>query len=315
MTGERDGPGVQQGLGNEYTAFKEEDEDMMDFISFDKPSEDIESILFNDGFPQDQPQHHPQASHEDDGSFINGNGNGNENGVDNSPPMWSNQPEHQFVSNESYRAAQTELSSLMFGRKYGPEKPNDDLMISPATHHHANSADIIAQHDSNQSTNYKFQLHLGDMPTKSRVETQIKCRMVLHPTPEEHLLHLPADTIARPKFQLRDRFMPSPNTLHLDVDVVSQADPSKPVFMCFRCINRERKRAFRKKNLDTNEEYYWNEERVRRLIIFNSKEVVPFSLSKSCDIGNNNITQGKEIELPLRLACYCRHHSAKDGFR
>lgn len=251
--------------------------------------------------------------HENDDSFMTNNGNGVDDG--NSPSMRNNQPQHQFVSNESYRAAQTELSSLMFGRKYGPDSPNDDLLISPSTHHHANSADIIAQHDSNQNNNYKFQLHLGDMPTKSRVETQIKCRMVLHPTPEEHLLHLPADTIARPKFQLRDRFQPSPNALHLDVDVVSQAEPSKPVFMCFRCINRERKRAFRKKNLDSNEEYYWNEERVRRLIIFNSKEVIPFSLSKSCDIGNNNITQGKEIELPLRLACYCRHHTAKDGFR
>lgn len=317
-----------------------EDDEMMDFISFDKqPSDVIDSLLFNDeSFPTDGNSNvngfydGDMITENGNGSFNNTNGNGNwipstldeqqhhravSTQSDSPPPQQQNPQFNNNLSHESYRAAQDELSSLMFGRTYGPNTSNDDLKIDPYLPAAGGDlAQVIADYDNGVSSeNCKFKLHLGDMPSKSRVETQIKCRLVVYSTPEEHLLHLPADTIARPKFQLRDPFVPSPNTLHLDVDVVSQTQPSKPVFMCSRCVNRERKRAFRKKNLDSNEEFYWNEERLRRLIIFNSKEVVPFSLAKSCDVGYNNIVEGKEIELPLRLACYCRHHSAKRGFR
>uniref|UniRef100_A0A060TEX2 ARAD1D11352p n=1 Tax=Blastobotrys adeninivorans TaxID=409370 RepID=A0A060TEX2_BLAAD len=216
-------------------------------------------------------------------------------------------------SNGLYRAAQAQLSAMKFGRDYstGPipvDPPRDYEQLMQEY------SQILQQGGVDQSQ-YKYRLYVGDMPYKSRVETQIKCRLVLSPVPSEFLLHLPSDTIARPKFQLHDKFKPTPNSLDLDVDVISDANHHKPIFICSRCMNREKKRAFRKKNLDSNEEYHWNEDRPRRLAIFNSKEVVAFSLAKACDVGEDNIIQGKEIEVPMRLACYCRHHGAKSGFR
>ncbi|PRT53138.1 Protein SPT23 [Wickerhamiella sorbophila] len=162
---------------------------------------------------------------------------------------------------------------------------------------------------------YKYHLHLGELPDRSRVETQIKCNLFLTPYPEENLLHLPADTIARPRFQLRDDFRPHPQILDLEVDVVVPEKPLEPVLMCPKCISREKKRAFRKKTLDENEEHHWNENRARRIVIFNCRELLVLPLPKRVKLPSGEIVEGREIELPLRLACYCRHHIAKDGYK
>lgn len=162
---------------------------------------------------------------------------------------------------------------------------------------------------------YKYHLHLGELPDRSRVETQIKCSLFLTPYPEENLLHLPADTIARPRFQLRDDFRPHPQILDLEVDVVVPEKPLEPVLMCPKCISREKKRAFRKKTLDENEEHHWNENRARRIVIFNCRELLVLPLPKRVKLPTGEIVEGREIELPLRLACYCRHHIAKDGYK
>ncbi|ANB13093.1 Mga2p [Sugiyamaella lignohabitans] len=210
---------------------------------------------------------------------------------------------------ESYRDAQVLISKMIFGRQSASV---EDEIVSASTTTEPIS-EILAYPERCET--YKYRMHVVDIPSRSRVETQIKCRLIFSPTPDEHLLHLPADTMARPRFQLKDKFVSHPNTLSLEVDVVAQNLPDKPLYMCSKCISREMKRAFRKKSLDPNEEYHWNPDRRRRIVIFNCREVVAFPLPLECDLGNGQTVKGKEIVLPLRLGCYCRHHGAKPGYK
>lgn len=225
----------------------------------------------------------------------------NSNGVNNNS---------NYSSNDSYNAAQAQLSSLTFGRIY-----DNSLAVETSLRHSVQpTEDWVKVLQSTDLASYKYNLFIGGLPLRSRVETQIKCRLVLSPGPPQHLLHLPWDAISRPRFQLREKFVPTSNILQLEVDVVSASNPRQQIYMCDKCLNREKKRAFRKKNLDQSEERYWSESRLRRLAIFNCKEVVSIPLEKSCAVDNNQIVQGREIHLPLRLACYSRHHAAKNGY-
>lgn len=160
-------------------------------------------------------------------------------------------------------------------------------------------------------TKLKYQLVLDKFPDKSRVETQIKCNLTICTSdgrpPSESLLKLPADTIMRPRFQLKDadqlkqpEFLHS--TLYLEIDAINPHVPDEPIAMCAKCLAREKKRAFRKKTLDPNEEQCWTESVSRRIVIINGKEVVPIRASGA-------------VELPLRIGCYCRHHAAKSGYQ
>jgi hypothetical protein len=222
-------------------------------------------------------------------------------------------PDRDYAFN---RTIENELGALTFGRKYGSDsvKANNDLNIVPSVNLQE-IQELISEDEKSLGQKYKYKLYLGETPSKSRVETQIKCRLIISENASESLLHLPTDTIARPRFQLRDTFKPSSSILDLSIDVISANDPERQILLCDRCTNRERKRAFRKKNLDSNEEYHWNDDRPRRLAIFNCREVVAFSQIKTCQVEDNHVVKGKEVELPLRLACYCRHHDAKSGFR
>lgn len=215
------------------------------------------------------------------------------------------EPSPQF--NEDYRLAQQHLKDAVFGRTHTSAGP------APPPPHTDDYSSIIAMGPGPQP--YKYMMHLGELPTRSRVETQIKCSLFLTPPTEEHLLHLPADTIARPRFQLREEIPKNPQTLYLDVDVVVPSAPSKPVYMCSKCICREKKRAFRKKTLDINEESHWNESRSRRLVILNCREIVAIPMPKRTTLPNDQSVTCRQVDLPLRLACYCRHHSAKSGYQ
>lgn len=209
---------------------------------------------------------------------------------------------------ENYHRAQLLLQETPFGRVQ--EIDNTDTITAPLSKEFEH---IVSSGPGPHP--YKYHLHLGELPDRSRVETQIKCNLFLTPYPEENLLHLPADTIARPRFQLREDFRPHPQCLNLEVDVVVPNKPLEPVLMCPKCISREKKRAFRKKTLDENEEHHWNEKRARRIVIFNCRELMVFPLPKRMKLPTGEIVEGREIELPLRLACYCRHHIAKEGYK
>ncbi|WLF79606.1 SPT3 Dosage dependent suppressor of Ty-induced promoter mutations-like protein [Lodderomyces elongisporus] len=194
-----------------------------------------------------------------------------------------------------------------------------------------------------------YKLTLDGLPCYSRVETQIKCKITLSPSPSEsHLLHISQDLISKNKFclatpvQSLDPLLKE-NLLYLDAYVLS-SDLRKSCHICSRCIKREQKRASRGKaastksnstnanktadsggdtegaNLDNqtdsktpikNNSSAWSDESmIKKAIIFNCKEIVSFPPPSG--IPNEAF---KSLELSARIICYCRHHKEQAGFK
>lgn len=163
---------------------------------------------------------------------------------------------------------------------------------------------------------FPYKLSITDLPTFSRVETQIKINLQISPAPSEFLIHLPRDTIAKPKFTLKNPDLPSnilDHILYLDTFVVSSESKTSPVIRscnaCKRCMRREMKRASRKKKGLEDDSSNWDLKIPKRAIIFNAKEIVSFPPPKV------NGMDCKNLELLSRIVCYCRHHQETNGFR
>ena len=94
------------------------------------------------------------------------------------------------------------------------------------------------------------------------------------------------------------------------------------VRICQNCINRERKRAARKKPKNEDEEDRWYSYENERVIVFNTTEYKDW---QPCPLGREAFTgltsaalnagSSMQIEVPMRIACYCRHQGEKIGFR
>ena len=211
-------------------------------------------------------------------------------------------------------------------------------------------------------------------PQKSRVETQIPIKLSLFPLPKGVTkLHLPANTISKPKLLARPPPLPSPDTLELHTMLVCTSamhDPTKlrralfkatnPCFqssedkrrlstgdrgdkddeeqplnggevrICEGCIVRERKRAARKKSKKPEEEEPWQKDEGKRVVVFNTNEIKewqPLQRSNAMDgrpEGNRFQKDGRgidlpegamQVDIPMRIACYCRHQNEKLGFQ
>ncbi|OTB04287.1 hypothetical protein M426DRAFT_22909 [Hypoxylon sp. CI-4A] len=95
------------------------------------------------------------------------------------------------------------------------------------------------------------------------------------------------------------------------------------VRICTGCITRERKRAGRKKHKKPEEEELWNRYEHERVIVFNTQEVkewqavTPHMLDPTGAGGPDiSVPDGTvQVDAPMRIACYCRHHSEKMGFQ
>ena len=96
------------------------------------------------------------------------------------------------------------------------------------------------------------------------------------------------------------------------------------VWICDGCMNRERKRNERKKSKKAEEEEAWKEYETQRIIVFNSLEIRDWEMFSSPDPSDEqrqypvsaDPPQGSmQVNLPMRIACYCRHHDEKHGFR
>ena len=198
-----------------------------------------------------------------------------------------------------------------------------------------------------------FELRILPTPLKSRVETQIPIKMTLSPLPPGVTkLHLPAHTISKPKLLARPAAERSPDTLELHVNLVCTSamedaelkqaalerattvpqgflpdlddEENSPqnggdVRICAGCITRERKRAARKKIKKPEEEKVWGQDEERRVIVFNTQEVKEWQpLSGVLDASGRPEPvvppRAMQIDAPMRIACYCRHHSEKMGF-
>lgn len=184
-------------------------------------------------------------------------------------------------------------------------------------------------------------LAILDMPRKSRVETQIHLKMSLHPVPQGITkIRLPRHTISKPKFLAKPKADHRPDTLELSTQLVCSSAMSKPgvlqkararaanevqrravegdekaedggeVRICTGCITREQKRANRKKNNRPGEDDEWKNNETERVIVFNTNEIKEL---KTPEYTTNPGTM--LIDIPMRIACYCRHHHEKLGFK
>lgn len=185
---------------------------------------------------------------------------------------------------------------------------------------------------------------------KSRVETQIPIRLTLSPLPAGvKKLRLPSHTISKLKFLAPPSTEPSPDTLQLCTSLVctsAMQDPEKlsrafartrgegpqsgaeevrpldggDVKICTGCIQRERKRASRKKQRKPEEDELFQKDEEKRVVVFNTSEIkewteVPRNTAARYNDGPAPPPGSMQVELPMRIACYCRHQSEKSGFQ
>lgn len=168
-------------------------------------------------------------------------------------------------------------------------------------------------------------------------------------------LRLPSYTVSKPKFLAKTEAERSPETLELYTSLVctsamqdpikfqrafarargevlspnpespagsnsSKEDEEKPlnggeVKICAGCIQRERKRASRKKQKKPDEEEMFQKDEDKRVIVFNTNEIKDWT-DASKDSAGPPLSKGTmQVELPMRIACYCRHQNEKLGFQ
>ena len=110
----------------------------------------------------------------------------------------------------------------------------------------------------------------------------------------------------------------------------SKDDDEKPlnggeVRICSGCIQRERKRASRKKQKKPDEEELFQKDEEKRVIVFNTNEIKEWAEPAKDTPSDLHGHQGNpppplpkgamQVELPMRIACYCRHQNEKLGFQ
>lgn len=110
----------------------------------------------------------------------------------------------------------------------------------------------------------------------------------------------------------------------------SKDDEEKPldggeVKICSGCIQRERKRASRKKQKKPDEEELFQKDEEKRVIVFNTNEIKEWTEPAKDPLDSLSGHQGNpppplpkgamQVELPMRIACYCRHQNEKLGFQ
>ena len=114
-----------------------------------------------------------------------------------------------------------------------------------------------------------------------------------------------------------------------DMKNVPEAD--KPanggeVRICNNCIQRERKRAGRKKLKKEEEQQHWERYETERVVVFNSNEYLPFKPFEHSHQPQRDGGMGVEdayhapegaisVAAAMRIACYCRHQNEKEGFQ
>lgn len=155
-----------------------------------------------------------------------------------------------------------------------------------------------------------YKLTLQGLPQVTRVENQLKLSLILSPLiSDKYLIYLPIDSITRERFYLSNDIITYPKSLqeqllYLDAFVLDKVT-NKNIEVCMKCVNREQRRASRRKS-KISDNLLWCNNKNRRAIIFNNKQI---SLIEQIDSNH------KKIELTTRIVCYCRHHKSEEGFK
>ena len=188
----------------------------------------------------------------------------------------------------------------------------------------------------------------SESPWKSRVETQINVTITATPAISGvDKLRIARHLVYKAKHMDKTNAQPSPNMLELCVHLVSHTAMQKPgllektllaarkaaekgrnepldtgfpdeekgrdvkeggeVKICNGCMQRERKRIGRKKKTKVEEEQSVLDLEHRRIMLFNGPEISTIEMDETT-------AAWKPIKIPMRIACYCRHHSEKQGF-
>lgn len=87
------------------------------------------------------------------------------------------------------------------------------------------------------------------------------------------------------------------------------------VKICQGCIQRERKRASRKKQRKPDEDELFQKDEIKRVIVFNTNEIKDW-VEPAKESNKIFMPAGAmQVDLPMRIACYCRHQNEKQGFQ
>ncbi|KAI9923777.1 hypothetical protein ASPWEDRAFT_172062 [Aspergillus wentii DTO 134E9] len=233
-------------------------------------------------------------------------------------------------------------SGLPFNINFAPSPPQSSLKTEPSPHH------VLTVHPTSLKSRVETQIpiRLTLFPLPQGVKK----------------LRLPSHTISKPKFLAPPCTERSPDTMELHTSLVctsamqdqeklkrayarargeiprrssnsspkSVEDPQeedKPldggeVKICAGCIQRERKRASRKKQRKPEEDELFQKDEEKRVIVFNTNELKEWTEpSKNAMPGYGDIpvpvipAGAMQVELPMRIACYCRHQNEKLGFQ
>lgn len=87
------------------------------------------------------------------------------------------------------------------------------------------------------------------------------------------------------------------------------------VQICPGCIQRERKRASRKKQRKPDEDELFQKDEEKRVIVFNTNELKDWVEPLKDSASSFSPPGAMMVELPMRIACYCRHQNEKLGFQ
>ena len=116
------------------------------------------------------------------------------------------------------------------------------------------------------------------------------------------------------------------NSSSPDGSYSSKDDEDRPlnggeVKICSGCVQRERKRASRKKQKKPDEEQLFQRDEEKRVEFFNTNEIKEWVDSRDVQNKAQFGVQSTpppgvvQVELPMRIACYCRHQNEKLGFQ
>jgi hypothetical protein len=263
--------------------------------------------------------------------------------LERAPPQWGGQSPSSILE-ESFGGINMNHQSPLNASL----SPGMNFGTPPSYPFPVNFASSPAQPQMN-SANSMPVLTVHPTSLKSRVETQIPIRLTLSPLPSGvKKLRLPSHTISKLKFLAPPATEPTHDTLQLYTSLVCTSamqdrekikrafartrgdqyqptsDDERPldggdVKICSGCIQRERKRASRKKQRKPEEDELFQKDEEKRVIVFNTSEIKEWTepqKAASGGYGEASIPPGSmQVELPMRIACYCRHQNEKLGFQ
>ncbi|KAL2365759.1 hypothetical protein RJZ56_001360 [Blastomyces dermatitidis] len=244
------------------------------------------------------------------------------------------------------------VNALSFDPMTQPSVPqvptNGDAASFPTT---------LSQHNYRQP---QLIVHPTSLKSRVETQIPIKLTLCPLP-PGIKKLRLPSHAISKPKFLAKPSSGPSPEILELRTNVVctsamqdkkklerayarargeepqntpAESDSKKEgeakeetpleggdVKICSGCIQRERKRASRKKQRKPEEDELFQRDEDKRVIVFNTTQLKDWVEPARTVAGSTEspaaITPlgAMQVELPMRIACYCRHQNEKLGFQ